>query len=270
MYYLIRDAARDYHPVIGIGALGSSIVQITSRDNDIGWTFTAFKQANETLHELAVLFETDNNPRRAIKLLIKQALAESKSFKADLLSGILAVSRTKEDTLKALEVQIQQRLDLLQAEVDATTEEILWHDLLTTEDVSSPTQATLEKLDARIMAITEEDGLTSRAREDKSATSLAEAANTNLYRRKRAVALRKLLKAKVAFRHALSLGEPKQREWLFKSKEGKQALATALRSLKQRHIGASMMDITTCGAVAPYNELLGGSLSLYLWQAHRL
>ncbi|WJH36839.1 DUF4338 domain-containing protein [Paenibacillus sp. CC-CFT747] len=36
--YLIRDAARDFHPIIGIGALGSSIVQITSRDNYIGWT----------------------------------------------------------------------------------------------------------------------------------------------------------------------------------------------------------------------------------------
>jgi hypothetical protein len=38
MFYLVRDEARDFHPIIGIAALGSSMVQITDRDDAIGWT----------------------------------------------------------------------------------------------------------------------------------------------------------------------------------------------------------------------------------------
>ena len=38
MFYLVRDAARSCHPVIGIAALGNSMVQISARDNVIGWT----------------------------------------------------------------------------------------------------------------------------------------------------------------------------------------------------------------------------------------
>jgi hypothetical protein len=42
MAFLIRDRACDYHPVIGISALGSPIVQIRERDAWIGWHPDAF------------------------------------------------------------------------------------------------------------------------------------------------------------------------------------------------------------------------------------
>jgi len=38
MFYLVRDASRPFHPIIGIAALGSSLVQLTARDNVIGWS----------------------------------------------------------------------------------------------------------------------------------------------------------------------------------------------------------------------------------------
>ena len=38
------------------------------------------------------------------------------------------------------------------------------------------------------------------------------------------------------------------------------AIATILRYTKATHVGVDMMDITVCGAVAPYNSLLGGKL----------
>lgn len=44
MFYLVRDAARDFHPIIGIAALGNSMVQITDRDDTIGWTPKAMLQ----------------------------------------------------------------------------------------------------------------------------------------------------------------------------------------------------------------------------------
>lgn len=41
IYYLVRDEAQENHPVIGIFALGNSILNLTVRDNDIGWTVEA-------------------------------------------------------------------------------------------------------------------------------------------------------------------------------------------------------------------------------------
>ena len=54
MYYLIRDASRDYHPIVGIGALGNSMVQIANRDEAIGWTLASLR-AGETQTKLATL-----------------------------------------------------------------------------------------------------------------------------------------------------------------------------------------------------------------------
>ena len=45
-----------------------------------------------------------------------------------------------------------------------------------------------------------------------------------------------------------------------KSKEGRQAIRQLVRLVKAEHVGVDMMDIVVCGAVAPYNALLGGKL----------
>lgn len=44
MQYLIRDAAHENHAVIGIASLENCAVQITCRDNFIGWNPSAFKE----------------------------------------------------------------------------------------------------------------------------------------------------------------------------------------------------------------------------------
>ncbi len=41
MFYLVRDAARPYHPIMGIAALGSAVVQISVRDHAIEWSLEA-------------------------------------------------------------------------------------------------------------------------------------------------------------------------------------------------------------------------------------
>jgi hypothetical protein len=42
MAFLVRDYAREFHPIIGIGAIGSPIMQIRERDGWIGWQPEAF------------------------------------------------------------------------------------------------------------------------------------------------------------------------------------------------------------------------------------
>ena len=60
MFYLVRDGAREFHPVIGIGALGSSVVQISSRDQAIGWTQDSLlAKPNKGQRILALRIELD-------------------------------------------------------------------------------------------------------------------------------------------------------------------------------------------------------------------
>jgi hypothetical protein len=44
LYYLVRDAARPHHPVIGIAALGNGVVQMAERDKAIGWSLDAVEE----------------------------------------------------------------------------------------------------------------------------------------------------------------------------------------------------------------------------------
>ena len=44
LYYLVRDSLQTHHPVIGIFALGNSVLNLTVRDDDIGWTVEAIKK----------------------------------------------------------------------------------------------------------------------------------------------------------------------------------------------------------------------------------
>ena len=38
LFYLVRDAAQPNHPIIGISALGNTVMQLTPRDETLGWT----------------------------------------------------------------------------------------------------------------------------------------------------------------------------------------------------------------------------------------
>lgn len=44
IFYLVRDRLQPFHPVIGIFALGNSVLNLTVRDDDIGWTVDAIKR----------------------------------------------------------------------------------------------------------------------------------------------------------------------------------------------------------------------------------
>jgi hypothetical protein len=47
---------------------------------------------------------------------------------------------------------------------------------------------------------------------------------------------------------------------VLKNTTGRDAIRQLIRLVKAEHVGVDMMDIITCGAVAPYNSLLGGKL----------
>ncbi|PJI55481.1 hypothetical protein CTI14_04480 [Methylobacterium radiotolerans] len=209
MQYLIRDAARDYHPIIGIGALGSSIMQISSRDERIGWSYARISDMKD-------------------------------------------------------EPNIASRIKGLRHEIDHAIRSVYWEDLLTLDEIEKPNDDTTRKLNDVIEKLTITDGLTSRIRsgerQEAAEESLLEISKSPLYLRKRAVALLALIKAKIAFQKAEVIAPDEPHAALFSTESGRNAVRTALREVKKRHIGSSMMDITTCGALPPYSQLLGGKL----------
>ena len=61
LFYLVRDAARPTHPVIGIAALGNCVVQLSERDQVIGWSVEAVEKTLQRRHRI----ETRDLPKES-------------------------------------------------------------------------------------------------------------------------------------------------------------------------------------------------------------
>lgn len=86
-------------------------------------------------------------------------------------------------------------------------------------------------------------------------------ANTHLYRSKRAALLAQLLSAKAAIdAHLERTPTAEQVRALLACPSGQRAVATVVRLHKADRVGVCLADIIVCGAVAPYNAILGGKL----------
>jgi hypothetical protein len=48
LFYLIRDAGQPNHPVMAITALGNAVMQLTSRDAQLGWTRDGLARSSRT------------------------------------------------------------------------------------------------------------------------------------------------------------------------------------------------------------------------------
>src|SRR5581483_4662676 len=90
-------------------------------------------------------------------------------------------------------------------------------------------------------------------------------AATHLFRWKRSATLAQLLRAK----RALLVAAEGLGGVTFDAPSLRQAVSTIVRGIKAKHVGIDVMDITVCGAIAPYNHLLGGKLvSLLMASPH--
>ena len=86
-------------------------------------------------------------------------------------------------------------------------------------------------------------------------------AQTHLFRAKRAEALARVLQVRKGLKKAGFTEATK--EGLLKVLDdaaGRRAIEIVLRHVKATRIGINLLEITICGAVAPYNAVLGGKL----------
>ncbi|WP_449241253.1 Druantia anti-phage system protein DruA [Desulfoscipio gibsoniae] len=95
--------------------------------------------------------------------------------------------------------------------------------------------------------------------------SISKETETALYRRKRAEQLARLLGAKKDLSEIIA-DKDFDLKWtaFLDTEKGYSAVRNALVAQKSKHIGTSMLELNVCGALPPYNEILGGKLAALL------
>ena len=216
LLYLIRDAATPNHAVMGIASLENCAVQITCRDNYLGWSASKF---SEELNGLDATQITEK-----FKILL--------GYVEEGISGI--------DTSK----------------------------LVTAEELAMPTEETIKRLSNLATEAEQQRQVSLKETtpnyensEKSDLGSISVDAENALYLRKRADQLSRLLYSKRLITKLLSSEDLQTSAKAFAaSEDGQSAIRRALVAQKTKHIGSSMMELNVCGAIPPYNEILGGKL----------
>jgi len=221
MAFLVRDRAHEFHPVVGIGALGSPIVQIRERDFWIGWHPDAFiEHVNDSPStEIAVWLQ------KTVNLAIGELFVDD--FIAEGLIGRAELRAPADEAITRLtEYGEEQRK--------------LHHRFARSQDLKR--------------SVSREEG------EDLD-LHWQERAKTHLFRSKRALSLAEMLRARLVLNEHLSAAPSLDEvRALASTRQGRKAIKKILRKAKADRVGIAMADITVCGAVAPYNPILGGKL----------
>lgn len=225
LHYLIRDEAGPGSPVIGIAALGNAILGLSQRDDALGWSSASLARR--------LASATSGQRRKLARHLVDFMRAErERIYSADLgirrLRPETAVRRLL-DTERAADSA--RRVDLKRAGDDRTAEYRLIRDA---HDLVEHGRA-----------------------DDVDWTAVA---RTQLYRRKRAANLADTIRTLAVFDDAGIYDHAEQLLNLIKTEDGHRAVETTMRRIKQQAVAENVMEIITCGAVAPYNQILGGKL----------
>jgi hypothetical protein len=221
MAFLVRDRSQPNHPVIGIGALGSPIVQIRERDVWLGWHPESFLES---------LLDAPS-PEFGVWLLKTVDTAIDELYVTDFFEeGLLGPG-----DLHAPTTEVFARL-------------IAFGEAQREKHHRFAVASTLKR-DLRL------------DRSDDGSEHWRSRSVSHLYKSKRALTLADMLQSRSVLRHYLgAFPTPEGVSRLIASTEGIRTIKKVLRKAKADRVGIAMADITVCGAVAPYAPLVGGKL----------
>lgn len=240
LFYLVRDANQPYHPVMGIFALGNSVLNLTVRDEDIGWTVNSIKRNMQRLCE---------------KSNFSRIIGETNGKTANVES--INYLETEEEYIVRATEYADIMLPLLESNIKTAIEDIYCSDLNYYRQTKHPKQEFINNL----YNIAEESAKKSiNNKNNEHNPNYLDEAKTNLFTRKRATELAKLLTTKAEFSSARGDSCFEKLNNLLSTEAGRKAINNALISNRKCKIGSNMMDIIVCGSIPPYNELLGGKL----------
>ena len=276
LLYLVRDAAHEHRAVIGIAALSNCAVQMVPRDRAIGWSASGLVAALTTLFS-----PTDQRRVREAG----DATLSVQGIYQWLLPLFAAGTDPSPETKRAV---LKRVADWLLQGISTAIGGIEHQGLATPEDLASPTQETIDRLRhlTQEFAVRRQEALAHSGDDGEAAAGLdpraasapvdddvlnleakhASNAPVNnsrrmLVRKKRTFELARLLDARgVLAASRDTLTDPATTFAAMEREEIRTAINTAMSAIKSRSIGTNLLEITTCGAVAPYNRMLGGKL----------
>ncbi|MCL2726377.1 MAG: DUF4338 domain-containing protein [Polyangiaceae bacterium] len=222
MVFLVRDRAANKHPVMGIGALSSPVMQIRERDSWIGW------------HPETFIERVRRAPTRELArwLVETNEAAIGEIYVDDLIEDKVLSMR---DLLSPSEVVFERLVR------EGTEQRRLHHRYARSRD-----------LKRKPAGMSGDDYWIARAR-------------THLFRSKRAIALATYLRVRAVLNETFK-GRPTAEKLgaLAATGYGSDVICRVLKKAKADRVGIAVADISVCGAVQPYNALLGGKLTAML------
>ncbi|HVG11032.1 MAG TPA: Druantia anti-phage system protein DruA [Thermoanaerobaculia bacterium] len=241
--YLVRDAAHPHHAIIGIAALSNSPLQMRERDTALGWTREAFTRNVDTALSQPNASATLSEFLGFLEHCIDRALAAVDW--SNLVSEAEVVNPT-EDVVARLRRRAgdfaSRRAEALKGLSEAGP--LVVEELEGTGPGEPPVSDDVLRLEQKVFG-------------DPSLDSARRA----MVAKKRAALIARSLQARLSLRRcASSFTQPTTALSTLAREDFSSAVATALEGIKHLCVGANMLEITTCGAVAPYNSLLGGKL----------
>lgn len=242
LLYLVRDAAHPRHAVMGITSLNNCPLEMgETRENYIGWH------------------------RTAVAARVRSAVLEGREA-------------------------LERELGWLMDRIEVSLAEVEWTNIVTPAEVAQPDASIVarvfelsnrfarrrEELLREIASGSDEpfdaaawvspdappvDDAVLMLEEKASANERMHVARRQLVAKKRAQAIGRLLQAKIVLtKHSEALLDADRAVETVDLDEVRSALNIVVEALKARRSGANMLEVTTCGAVAPYGPLLGGKL----------
>ena len=240
LFYLVRDANYPFHPVIGIFALGNSVLNLTVRDDEIGWTVESIKKTLQRKEDISECEQTISQTNgKTVKARIRRYL------------------ETESEHLERTSSFAKELLPFLVKSIDQSINDIYVKDLGYHRQTKYPKQESIDKLQTIVQEMNEKS-INNKLQEKNP--DWEKEALTPLYVRKRAAELSKLLIAKRTLQSVNGTSELDKLNKLLLTESGRRAVNVALIANRKCKIGSNMMDIIVCGSIPPYNEILGGKL----------
>lgn len=224
---LIRNSARPKRPVIGIAMLASPVMRVNVRDRWIGWLREETKQRIEE----GAWSATD-----LAKALIDRLEQSISAIRWDDLAQAAEITGPSEATVLRLEQKASGAAFAREVELRAH-----YQALQEAGENIAPLRGAIKS------GVADVDWLAS--------------SNDLLFVRKRAEVLAQLLFARQMFRASgLGTNPSAALQQLLAGRSGQRAIDIVLTECRKAGLSSRIADVSICGAVAPYNELLGGKL----------
>lgn len=239
LFYLVRDAARPFHPVMGIASLENSPIFIGDRDNLLGWTVESFVASLGQVVKDAEILGTP------IQDAIFAAFGRLLTCIRQAVAGVsLDQLCTADEVARPTQALVRRLVDLA-GQFASEREDAL--------------REWAVALDQRTNGTSDHDLKRSNF------GNISEDAYELLFLKKRAGELARLLGAQLTIEQFLAQPDAAKvwQAWC-ESERGRSAVRNGLLSIKNRHVGTSILELNVCGAIPPYNHLLAGKLTALL------